>query len=376
MKNNKTKFDRISIWLIVIAVFFAVIAFIFPILLTQFSIVDFTGTGQIGETIGGITSPFIGIASIIVMFLAFYMQYKANEIQKELSLEQNKQFNTELTEQRKQFERDQFENQFFQMLQTHKENISEIFVETIYYSDDEYVKEQQIHKQYIYGRKALEYIIEEINIAYYCKKAIDDNRNSNVTNFKNAYYAVWNGIDIGKSGLNNTLRIYQNNINLYIKNIGTRQTTTKPSISFVLDTFTIEKMKYDISYVPKKNDFVPFQGYSSLLGHYYRHLYQTVKYVVSKDFLTYEEKRSYLRILRAQMSNHEQVLLFYNWLAKYGDKWECETNHFFTDYRMIHNVWQAMIIDDFDLKKIVTEKNPNYLKENNRENDYLFEFQG
>ena len=55
-----------------------------------------------------------------------------------------------------------------------------------------------------------------------------------------------------------------------------------------------------------------------------------------------EEKRKYLRMLRAQLTNFEQLMLFYNWLSGYGCDWENEKNHFFTTFRMIHNI----VIDD------------------------------
>lgn len=44
---------------------------------------NFTGTGQIGDTIGGTMSPFIGIAGVLAAFLAFYIQYEANKVQRE-----------------------------------------------------------------------------------------------------------------------------------------------------------------------------------------------------------------------------------------------------------------------------------------------------
>lgn len=54
-----------------------------PFCFTQISaIVDFTETGQIGDTIGGITAPFFAICSIYVTFLAFWIQYKFNSAQK------------------------------------------------------------------------------------------------------------------------------------------------------------------------------------------------------------------------------------------------------------------------------------------------------
>ena len=44
---------------------------------------DFTKTGQIGDTIGGVMGPFIAMAGVFLTFVAFLMQVRANEIQRE-----------------------------------------------------------------------------------------------------------------------------------------------------------------------------------------------------------------------------------------------------------------------------------------------------
>lgn len=56
---------------------------ILPIVLTQtkISIFDFTNSGQIGDTIGGITGPFVGLVSAYLVYKAFIIQVEANKIQ-------------------------------------------------------------------------------------------------------------------------------------------------------------------------------------------------------------------------------------------------------------------------------------------------------
>lgn len=51
------------------------------------------------------------------------------------------------------------------------------------------------------------------------------------------------------------------------------------------------------------------------LGHYFRNLYHLVKFVHRSDITN---KRDYTRLIRAQLSTHEQLLLFYNCLSEYG----------------------------------------------------------
>ena len=56
---------------------------------------DFTDTGQIGDTIGGVMGPFIAMAGVFLTFVAFLMQVRANEIQRE---QLHKSFNLKLLE--------------------------------------------------------------------------------------------------------------------------------------------------------------------------------------------------------------------------------------------------------------------------------------
>ena len=56
-------------------IFFGVLLFSIPTLVLLHSNLAFQTTGQVGDTIGGTTAPFIGFAGIIITFLAFYVQF-------------------------------------------------------------------------------------------------------------------------------------------------------------------------------------------------------------------------------------------------------------------------------------------------------------
>lgn len=63
-----------------------------PLLLTQCSCVDFTETGQVGDTIGGTTAPFVAMIAAYLTFVAFWVQFRANQNQRDdIALER---FNT------------------------------------------------------------------------------------------------------------------------------------------------------------------------------------------------------------------------------------------------------------------------------------------
>lgn len=77
IKGNRT-FDK-GFWCSFV-VFIVIVSLIccLPWVLTRSFCLDFTGTGQIGDTIGGIMGPFVAIAAAWLTFFAFWVQYKAN----------------------------------------------------------------------------------------------------------------------------------------------------------------------------------------------------------------------------------------------------------------------------------------------------------
>ncbi|MDZ7646711.1 MAG: putative phage abortive infection protein [Cytophagales bacterium] len=62
--------------------------------------------------------------------------------------------------------------------------------------------------------------------------------------------------------------------------------------------------------------YKPFEGHVSKLGHYYRHLYQLIKFVTANENIGFgfKEKYEFIKTVRAQLSNHEQVLIYFQLL--------------------------------------------------------------
>ena len=106
----------------------AVIIFLFslaaPILFTLHGKIDFSKTGQIGDTIGGIMSPFIALVAAIITFLAFWVQYIANKKQWEEIKKQNTKDKIQSTYDRI----DKFENHFFTMMDYHKQILNSMHI--------------------------------------------------------------------------------------------------------------------------------------------------------------------------------------------------------------------------------------------------------
>lgn len=81
-----TKLEVILITILLLVIFIA------PWLFTRASFFDFDfeGTGQIGDTIGGITAPFVNLLAAFLVYKSFTAQIKANVDQRNNHNEQIK----------------------------------------------------------------------------------------------------------------------------------------------------------------------------------------------------------------------------------------------------------------------------------------------
>ena len=105
-----------------------------PSILVSGSSIDFTESGQIGDTIGGIMGPFVAIIAAGLTFFAFWVQYKANIMQrKDISIER-------------------FERNFFDMLNLHESITNSLVLEEINVnrSDDRFRQEGRDVFQMLY----------------------------------------------------------------------------------------------------------------------------------------------------------------------------------------------------------------------------------
>lgn len=220
----------------------------------------------------GVLNPFIALLAAGLTFIAFWVQYQANQ----KMLQESKQ--------------QQAERQFYEMLRIHQENVEKLKIET--------------HpSNHVYSSNATGHEVFRIfNHEFYfiCKNLATDDK---MESFKRAYKIFF----FGKNQLP-------------------------------------EKEKLQIDDIARRQNLIPVvefaKGHVYQLDHYYRHLYHIVKLIAASKVFSEGDKHSFLKIIRAQMTSDEQILLLYNWLAGFGEKWESDENqqHFFSKYRMIHNI--------------------------------------
>lgn len=322
--KDENIFDT-SFWVFV-SVFSILIGLIcfFPYWLTKPALTEnlnFSGTGQIGDTIGGTMTPFIAIAAALLTFIAFWVQYKANKQQ----AQQFKNQADDVTIER-------FENKFYELLRIQRENTTEIDI-------------AEVSK----GRKAFISMFYEFRFCYaqtkkfiedYNKKELGFLENDEETIIDIAYHIFFMGIG-------------DNSDKLVIASLAGRcEQKFIIDLIIYLDETIKQVWKKDIKtkFEVKLNDnpntltyrskYLPLGGHISRLGHYFRHLFQTVNFISEQDQVLFKEdkKCEYAKTLRAQLSDYEQLLLFYNVCSSLGKAWTSKEQNFIKRFRMIKNM--------------------------------------
>ena len=77
----------------------------------------------------------------------------------------------------------------------------------------------------------------------------------------------------------------------------------------------------------------PNQNYLSV---YFRNMYNAIKLIDNCKLFSEKEKIDYVKMLRAQLSNAELYILFFNVISRFGKKWV--EKDYITKYQLIQNL--------------------------------------
>jgi hypothetical protein len=261
----------------------------------------------------------------------------------------------------------QIENKFFSQIQYHRDNASQMKykipsrVDFIELSDGTGMKPVieeggrvfiEIHREIIKAIKIIEtsLIHKSVNEIYGCKSLSKlkkilptdlrtDKKLKQMAIIDIAYLSVFFGL-AKSQGRSTLIDILSNVYN-----------------SDIVNTI-IKKLKQEIAHYDKikKNNktwkqrikedkhIKYFGGHQHRLGHYFRHIYQTVNYINDQVNISYTEKYEYIKTLRAQLSTYEQSVLFFNSISQIGRFWELTpekddiNKQLITKYNFIKNI--------------------------------------
>jgi hypothetical protein len=250
---------------------------------------------QFGSFIGGLVGPMFYLASVFLIYETIIAQNKS-------------------------FEKQQFETKFFELIRFHRQNVTEM----------EYRLPWEEHK-YIAGPLVFREVKSQFTKLYKIVSPFAE-ASDTISKDKKQLDAI--------------------NITYQLLFFGVSQSTL-PIIEEMLDRkYDKALIKNIIEEVRKeRTTFNPesmyFSGHQVRLAHYYRHLYQLVNYVDCTEFLSEKQKYNYVKILRAQLSQHEIAIFFLNSLSL-GLPWE--KHNYITKYKFIKNL-PPNFIDDIDPKE-------------------------
>ncbi|VVO45752.1 hypothetical protein PS870_00022 [Pseudomonas fluorescens] len=239
--------------------------------------VDPTTAGQLGDFIGGYFGTIFTLISVVLLFATLRNQRIASQ-------------------------QLYFETKYFELIKMHRDNVAEL----------------ELSKSK--GRKIFVNLIREFREILKITKSVSKTHSQDFSQHNLihiSYYCLFFG-----TGPNSSRMLKES-----------LKTFNQPFIEDLINTLNATETKSKIK-KDRAFSYTPFEGHQSRLGHYYRHLYQTVKYVDQQklDITKYE----YVKTIRAQLSTHEQALLLINSLSPIGEKWI--TNYYLETYKLVKNI--------------------------------------
>jgi len=260
--------------------------------------------GQLGDKIGGLMSPFVALAGVFITFLAFYMQYKANNIQIGLFNQNQKEQNQLLKEQ-----------MFFRLL----DNLNQRIINFTYRdsflvagSRDETVsyealntligkfKDKIDYQCPLLGRRLLAKIPEQIDITHY-RKIYQATTIADIFNFEQAEELKDTIIKKGTSGerweyLKNLIGNNNDNLNL---------NSALKSISHA-EFYNIDFKERENLYITSYDEL--YAKYGGFMDGYTKNLTYLINFITQ---IPNGENLFFIDYLKSTLSTQETILIFY-----------------------------------------------------------------
>lgn len=303
------------------------------------STTNYEVTGQFGDFVGGVIGTLFALAGTFFIFLTFQEQSNQNK-------------------------RIAVETIFFEMIRLHRDNVSELRYKKSDFNDGNYENRQVMRvifqefiecyrevKKFSNSKEPLDYIAPDYLIKI---QQVIARNNLNATPIELAridiaYSMTFYGV--GTEGEVILRRLFRRKYNrhyyfklLYFIKLKPKKTNKdrfeKWSKARDLELNKLHELVdelYKNRKHPEKNselsqlgkDFKMnlsyekyYGGHQFRLGHYFRHLFQSYKFLESSSSLDDKKRYSYGKMLRAQLSTYEQALLFINSVSSIGMKWE------------------------------------------------------
>jgi hypothetical protein len=323
----------------IISIYFTLSAYCEGFTISGDAKIDFLTTGQFGDFLGGVVGTFFALAGTLLIYLTFKEQTSQNV-------------------------KEGFENTFFELVSIHRDNVNQLSYTKF---DNGELREAETRKvfrlifseflecyrevrKFSNSKNPDDYILHKYKIKL--QKVIDTNNlKVNIIELALidiAYSIIFFGVgEEGEIILRDKFKRKYNHeffyhLLRYMKLKPKRENRARwdkwkkllsydykkfKSVSFEFYHYrphlSDQSLSNEVKDLIFKDDFNKYYGgHQHRLGHYFRHLFQSFKFVNYNEHLTEQEKYFYAKTLRAQLSTYEQAILFINSISTFGMKWE------------------------------------------------------
>ncbi|KAA0547561.1 hypothetical protein FZW96_11985 [Bacillus sp. BGMRC 2118] len=335
----------------------------------------FEKLGVVGDFFGGTTIGLLSFASIIFVIAAITMQKEELSLQREeIEKNRNEYHLTNVT-----MKMQQFENTFFNMINLHHNLLKEIKIDESsarnviqkFYKELDEIYKGKVFTNYI-SKFINEVITEDIEevIEFARLLYLDNLKFKFLDEYHDHYMPIldYEGELVDDPEYDRFIETVQNDTNQYW--IEYRQKHMEYFDKMSKDKSELTKFLFNINYknylkkeyqnnnnkyiLRLRDSFLIaplyelkvqayeqlYSKHENLFGHYYRNLYHIVKLIQEQKFnvdreINEKEQRKYRGILRAQLSSHELLMIFYNIVySKKGEKFKdlIEGTNFFDNH--------------------------------------------
>ncbi len=254
-----------------------------------------------GSFIGGFIGTFFGLTSTLLLFLNFNYQ-------------------------RITYEKKKIEENYFRMIDYHYNNVNNLKIHDIKKNETGVYEEVLNRRAFVIFKLQLRDLLKIVTkINESLNKKLDEKSIIDI-----AYIAFYYGVsEEWKMFLINKLSRYEQN------------------------EYIVNELLYHI----KKSKKRLGRTNQTSLSAYFRNMYNAIKYIDESDILSEKDKKENIKIFRAQLSNPELYILFFNIISNFGKKWI--ENNYVMEYEFLKNI-PLGYLEDYDQKKYF---NLNYEKD-------------
>lgn len=306
-----------AVFVIVVAVGYLSVGI--PMMCNNCSLSDMSSAGN---AINGFSSIVIGAAGVAASFMAFFIQYKAN------------------IQLKKENQKIVFRQNFSEIFHRHQQ-----LLDSMQLKYKKKVKDGYEFNNYV-GHEVFSKILSNLNGLYGWFKCVygeyGDYGNSGNPRldakqvFRKAFQFVWN-----------SSRYESTDIFRILWHLVWNESWDESIIKYPKNEDYCFEMKVRCLLKDCDRNLAGFRtGFENILLPYYKRLFNILDFVQRSEILDDKEKQDYFNLVRSEMVNDEQTLLYYYWLSGKGNEFENETNHFFVLWHLVDDVYPRQIPEE------------------------------